>query len=340
MKNSETEGQKKRRGLRVYLPLAGVILVVAAAGFYWYREYSKYISTDDANIDADRVSVSSKILGRITNIYVDEGDTVRKGLLLAEIDSTDLVAQKNQALAMKNQAVSSQLQSEAKYIYDQESIKLLEINSDKAKDDFARAKDQYEGNVIPKEQYDHLKKAFESAQAQLEAAKTQLNVSKAQVSSAAAAVESADAQVGVTTTQLHNTRLYAPSDGIVARRWLLPGDMAQPGQAIYTIYSDQKLWVTIYLEETKLSGVRIDQPAKFTVDAVPHVTFYGKVIFIGSNTAAQFSLIPPNNASGNFTKVTQRVPLKLSIDSTNTGKNPETYHLIAGMSVVAKIIKD
>ena len=340
MNNTEKEQAKKKTKLRVYIPLALVVVGLVIGGWYWYKDYTRYISTDDANIDGDRVSVSSKILGRISNIYAEEGDTVKKNMLLAEIDSTDLVAQKNQAIAMKEQSIAAKLQSEAKYEYDQESIKLQEINFEKAKDDYARAKEQFEGNVIPKEQYDHLKKAYEAAQAQLDAARMQLDVSKAQVASASAAVESAIAQVDVISTQLHNTRLYAPSDGVIAKRWLLPGDVAQPGQAIYTMYSDGKLWVTVYLEETKLAGVRMNQQAKFTVDAVPRVTFYGKVFFIGSNTAAQFSLIPPNNASGNFTKVTQRVPIKISIDRTDTGQNPETYNLIAGMSVIAKIIRN
>jgi membrane fusion protein (multidrug efflux system) len=335
---TETIKKTKRKSLRVYLPVSLVILIVATAAWMWYKEYAKYISTDDAYVDADKVSVSSKILGRIVKLYVDEGDSVKKNQLLAEMDSTDLVAQKNQMIAMKQQAIASSVQAEARYKFDQESIKLLEINLEKASDDYNRAQEQFKGNVITQEQYDHLKKAYQSAQAQLEAAKTQLDVSRAMIASAKASVESAEAQIQVVRIQLKNTKLYAPETGVVAKRWLLPGDIAQPGQSIFTLYTDTKFWVLVYLQETKLEGVSRGQEVMFTIDAFEGVTFYGKVFFIGSNTASQFSLIPPNNASGNFTKVTQRVPIKISIDRAEKG-NINQYRLLAGMSVIVKIIK-
>jgi len=329
----------KRKLLRVYLPVIIVVVAIVIGGLYWYKEYSKYVSTDDAYIDADKVSISPKILGRIVKLYADEGDTVTKNMLLAEIDSTDLLAQKSQALARRQQAVAAKIQAEAKYRYDKESIKLLEINLDKATDDYNRAQEQYKGNVITQEQYDHLKKAHQSAEAQLEAAKTQLDVSKAQVGSAGAAVESADAEIKLIETQLKNTKLYAPDNGVIAKRWLLPGEIAQPGQSIFTLYTDTKYCVLVYLEETKLANVHKGQEAHFTVDAFPGVDFSGNVFYIGSNTASQFSLLPPSNASGNFTKVTQRVPLKISIDKTDAGTPVSQLHLLAGMSVVVKIIK-
>jgi len=160
------------------------------------------------------------------------------------------------------------------------------------------------------------------------------------VGSAEAAVKSASAQIGVIESQLKNTRLYSPTDGIIARRWLLPGDITQAGQSIFTIYNDHKYWVEINLEETKLANIHTGQAAKFTIDAYPGVTFHGKVEYIGSNTASQFSLIPPNNASGNFTKITQRVEIKISIDSVEPGNDLKKYSFLAGMSVVVKIIKD
>jgi membrane fusion protein, multidrug efflux system len=340
MKSNETNGKAKKRGLRIYLPVVLVILLVLAGAYYWYKDYSRFITTEDAYVDANRVSVSAKMLGRVTAIYAKEGDTVSKGQLLAELDSTDLLAQKRQSEAMLLQARAAEVQAEARFKFDQESIKLQEINLEKAQEDFNRAREQYQGNVIPKEQFDHIKKALQSAEAQLEAAKAQLKVSKAQVGSAAATVESADAQIGVIVSQLGNTRLYSPSEGIVAKRWMLPGDIAQPGQSIYTIYEDQRYWVIVNLEETKLSGVYLGQDAKFSIDAFPDAEFYGKVYYIGSSTASQFSLIPPNNASGNFTKITQRVPVKISIDSVDGDRKLADYNFMAGMSAVIKIVRN
>lgn len=339
MEKIKSNSSKKNKSLGVYIPLALVILIVIIGSIWWYKEYSKYISTDDAHVDSDKVSVSSKIIGRISHLYADEGDAVKQGTLIAELDSSDLVAQKLQAIALQAQAEATLNQSDAKFKYDQESLKTLEINLEKTNEDFTRAKEQLAGDVIPKEQYDHAKKAYQSAKAQYDAAKTQLNVSKAQIAGAESSIGSAKAQINVISTQLNNTRLYAPIDGIVAKRWLLPGDITQPGQSIMTITNDNKLWVTVYLEETNLGKIHLNQKVLFTIDAFSDVTFTGKIYSIGSNTASQFSLIPPNNASGNFTKVTQRVPIKVSIDGAGN-KNISNYKLLAGMSAVVKIVKD
>jgi membrane fusion protein (multidrug efflux system) len=213
------------------------------------------------------------------------------------------------------------------------------VSLDKAQEDFDRAKLQFEGNVITKESYDHLKKALEAAQAQYDASKSALDVSKAKIESSSSAIKSAEAQVVLIKTQIKNTKLYAPMSGIVAKRWLLPGDVTSTGQSVFTLTNNKNFRVIIYLEETNIAQLHIGQKAKFTVDAFSGVTFTGKIYNIGSNTASQFSLIPPSNASGNFTKVTQRVPVKISIDATEEGSKISSFRFLAGMSVVVKIIK-
>jgi membrane fusion protein, multidrug efflux system len=331
--------ESKNNRLRVYIPLVIVIIIVLTGAWYWYRDYSMYITSDDAHVDADNVSVGSKIIGRISSLYAKEGDHVKQGMLLADLDSTDLVAQRNQAVAMKMQAQSNYSQSEMKYNSDQAGIKVLEINVEKASEDLARAKKQSEGGVITAEQFDHIRKAFETASAQLDAAKAQLLVSKSMISSSAASVETANAQVRVLDSQLRNTRLFSPADGIIAKRWLLPGDVVQPSQSVFTITMSKNLWVVAYLEETKISEIHEGQDVKFTIDAFPDVKFRGKVFLVGSSTASVFSLIPANNASGNFTKVTQRIPIRISIESTDSKKEVSSFNILSGMSVVIKIIK-
>lgn len=328
-----------KKDWKVYLPLALVVAAIVAGGIYWYIDYSNYLKTDDAYVTSDNVSVSSKILGRITHLYADEGDSVKAGQLLVELDSTDLLAQKKQIVAGKLQTEAGKLQAEAKYAYDSKNINVLKIALEKAKEDFDRAKMQYSGDVITKEQFDHAKKALETAQAQFEASKAQLQVSRTQITSADASIVSADAQIGVVSTQLNNTRLYSPCDGIISKRWLLSGDIAQPGQSVFSVNNNRKFWVLVYLEETKMDGLHIGQQAFYTLDTYPDVTFEGKVFTIGSTTASQFSLIPPSNASGNFTKVTQRVPVKISIDATKEGQKISSFKLMTGMSAVVKIKK-
>ena len=331
---------EKKKNVKVYIPLAIVVMAIISAGIVWYRNYSKFITTDDAHVESDNVSVSPKIMGRIRKVYVQEGDSVKSGMLLAELDSTDLFAQKQQAYAAKAQTEAAKDQAQAKYTYDEENIKVLEVSLSRAKEDFDRAKSQFAGDVITKEQYDHSKKTLETAQAQFTAAKSQLAVSRSQITSSAKAVETSAAQIRVIETQINNTKLYAPIDGIVAKRWLLSGDIVQPGQSIYTVNNNSKFWIIVYLEETKVGTLHLGQNANFEIDAFSNVTFKGKIFSIGSSTASQFSLIPANNASGNFTKVTQRVPIKISIDETEEGENMTKFRFMSGMSSVVKIIKD
>jgi membrane fusion protein, multidrug efflux system len=331
--------ESKKNRLRVFIPLTIVIMAVLAGAWYWYRDYSRYVTTDDAHVDADNVSVSSKIIGRISAVYADEGNIVIKGSLLADIDSSDLVAQRNQAIAFKGQSISNLSQSEVKFTSDQKSIRVLEIGLEKATEDLTRAKSQLDGGVMTTEQFDHIKKGYETASAQLDAAKAQLLVSKSMISSASASVETANAQIKVLDTQLKNTRLYAPADGIIAKRWLLPGDIVQPGQSVFTMTLSKNLWVVAFIEETKVSNIHVGQIVRFYIDAFPGVRFRGKVFLIGSNTASVFSLIPANNASGNFTKVTQRIPVRISIESTDDNKEISSFNILSGMSAVVKIIK-
>jgi membrane fusion protein (multidrug efflux system) len=331
--------QSKNKRLRVYIPLALVIIIVLAGAWYWYKDYSMYITSDDAHVDADNVSVGSKIIGRIASIWAQEGDRVKEGTLLADLDSTDLLAQRNQSVALRAQAEANLTQSEAKFNSDQKSIRVLEISLERASEDMERAKNQSDGGVITKEQFDHIKKAFETASAQLEAAKAQLLVSKSMISSALASVETANAQVKVLDTQLRNTKLYAPADGVIAKRWLLPGDVVQPGQSVFTVTLSKNLWIVTFLEETKISDIHPGQAVRFTIDAFPDIKFNGKVFLIGSSTASVFSLIPANNASGNFTKVTQRIPIRISIESSDKSNDISSFNILSGMSVVVKIIK-
>ena len=329
-----------KKGMGIYIPLILIILITGTAFWYWYSDYTKYISTDDAHIESDNVQIGSKILGRITHLHAVEGDTIRKNTLLVELDSLDLLAQRNQTLALMEQANSQLVQTKARLNFDTQTIKVYEVSNEKAKEDFDRAKIQIAGDVITKEQFDHFRKAWETTQAQLEAAKSQLSVSRAQIESANSAIGLANSQIQVIQTQLTHTRLYAPFDGIIAKRWLLAGDIVQPGQSVFSLTGKTERWVVVYLEETKVSELRLGQTAIYTIDAFGDRIFKGKIFYVGASTAALFSLIPANNASGNFTKVTQRVPVKISIDSDEKGLQIGKLGILPGMSVVVKILKD
>jgi membrane fusion protein (multidrug efflux system) len=294
---------------RIMIPL--VLFIIAAAGIYLYWDvYLRgYVSTDDAYIDGNRMIISSKILGRIVKLEVDEGDTVQKGQLLVGIDDSDLQADKAEA--------------EANIAYAEQNVELAGVSLELARDDFNRADAQYKDNIITVQEHDHAKRA-------LELAKVKYNMAQA-------AIKTDNAALAVINTKLANTQLYAPYDGVVAKRWVIDGDVVSPGQPIFTVFDLQDIWVTANFEETKIASFQVGDSVRISVDAFPDNSYSGVVMFVGAATASQFSLIPPNNASGNFTKVTQRVPVKISIRSDKSDPKDGPAKLIPGMSVVVDI---
>ena len=303
IREEEIESVPIYRKKRILIPLF-IFIIIGAIAWYWYIGHKGYVSTDDAFIDADKATISSKIPGRIINLKFAEGDTIKMGQVLSVLDTSDLKAQEKQFIAATINA--------------NESITLAKVNLEKDKDDFARAQSQYRDNIITKEQYDHSAKALDAAQAEYNISLTKPAMSKAQQE--------------VVKAQLKNSTIYSPIDGVIARKWILEGDVVQQGQPIFTIFDMKNIWITAQFEETRLALVTMGAQVEISVDTYPDINFSGKVIQIGSNTASQFSLIPPNNASGNFTKVTQRVPVKISIDKGNSNVN-----FLPGMSVEVRV---
>lgn len=199
------------------------------------------------------------------------------------------------------------------------SADVASINVDKANEDYLRAEKQFKSAVIPGEQFDHAKKAMELAQAQKEMALAQIGTARA--------------ELDIIKTQLENTLIKAPMDGTVAKRWVLAGDVVQPGQPIFTMY-DNHSWITANFEETKIGIIRPGATVGIAIDAYPGRVFSGKVVRIGNTTGAQFSLIPPNNAAGNFTKITQRVPVRISVEGA---PDAVPSPLLPGLSAFVKI---
>lgn len=296
------------RKKRVLIPLLIVLILAVIAGWNWYANVRDYVSTDDAYIDADRASISSDMPGRIVHLAVHEGDTVKRGQVLVVLDDSNLQAQEEQA--------------KAGLVNAEQGVALSKINLERAREDFQRAEEQFKGKVISKEQFDHAQKTYDAARADYAISLSKVGTSKA--------------QLGVVQTQRQHTTISAPLEGVAAKKWVLEGDVVQPGQPIYSVYDTKELWVTANVEENKLGRIRKNAFVEIAVDAYHGKSFHGKVLQLGGYTAAEFSLIPPNNASGNFTKVTQRVPMKISIENSSPGEHSATP-LLPGMSVEVKI---
>ena len=291
------------RKKKILIPLL-IFIFIGVAAWYWYIGNKGFVSTDDAFIDADKATISSKILGRIVSLKAAEGDTIQMGQVLIQLDTIDLKAQEKQFIAATASA--------------KESITLTKVNLEKAKEDFDRAKSQYKDNIITKEQYDHTSKALDAAQAEYNISLTKPALSKAQQE--------------VIEAQLKNGTIYSPISGVIAKKWVLEGDVIQPGQPVYTIFDSKNIWITAEFEETRVGLIVPGDKVMIFVDTYPDKKFTGKVYQIGSKTASEFSLIPPNNASGNFTKVTQRVPVKILFD-----KVADNISLLPGMSVEVRV---
>ena len=305
--NEAGKKQKKKSKTGSILIAVTLILILFGAAAYWYVEKVGFVSTDDAYIDANKLNLSPQIMGRVVALYADEGAVVRKGELLAALDSSDMKARLNQAVTSLNNV--------------RLGIKLAQVRLEQARINLNRAKIQIKGNVIPRARYDNILKAFQAAKVELEIAKSKIST--------------LNTEIQVIKTELTHTKLYSNISGIIAKRWILTGDVVAPGQSVFTIYNLKNIWVTAMIKETDLNKISLGDTVSIQVDAYPDTKFTGKIFQIGSNTAALFSLIPPSNASGNFTKITQRIPIKISIKPE--GKTALKYGLLPGMSVEIKL---
>lgn len=336
-----TSPANKKTSNKNLIGLIIILTISVIAAFLWWWNYRKYISTDDANLDSFRVNVAARVMAPMLNLYAWEGDTVKAGTLLAELDSTNIKAQLQEAIARRDQMVADLQLDKENLRTATANLQLSEIAFNQAGLNYERAKTQYSGEAIPLEAFQNMEEAYKSARVKVDVAKNQIDVAKAQIAAGEAAITAADASIESVRITLDYYRITAPADGVIAKRWSLPGDIIQPGQTLFTLNQGGDIWVAVYLEETKFQHIRLGQPATFVMDAYPGLTFSGKIFYIGSNAASEFALIPPNNASGNYTKVAQRIPLKVSVDEA-TGKSGKVAmpQLVSGMSATIKIKKE
>ncbi|WP_278623786.1 HlyD family secretion protein [Parabacteroides gordonii] len=321
--------------------LIAILVVAVVIAFLWWWNYRKYITTDDANLDSFRVSVAAQVMAPMLKQYVWEGDTVKAGRVLAELDSSTVVAELQEAVARREQMIANLKLDKENLNTAIKNLSLAEISYHQAEVNFERDKKLYGKEAVSQETFQNTEDIYKSTRIKVEVAKDQIKVSQAQIAAGEAAIASTNAAIESTRVSLGYYRVIAPVDGVIAKRWSLPGDIIQPGQTLFTINEGKDLWVVVYLEETKYRNIRLGQPADFTLDAFPDFMFSGKIFYIGTNTASEFSLIPPSNASGNYTKVAQRIPLKISVDKAMKKKEKVAMpRLVSGMSATVKIIKE
>jgi len=290
--------ERKRPVLIGRIVLAVLLAAGITFGCLWYFHWSRFVGTDDAIIDSNRAAISSKMLGRIKKLAVDEHQKVKAGQLLVQLDDTDLRAQEAQVAASVNMALKS--------------LELARINMERAANDLERIKIQYAMAAVTREDMDHSQKSADAARAQHSIAQAQVGI--------------AQSQLEVIRVQLQNTVISAPFDGVITKRSAMPGEVVQAGQAIFQLYDLSDIWVTANLEETKVGRIHEGQPVEISVDAYPRHPFKGRVTQVAAN------IVPPPFTIGDFTKTTQRVPVKIMINQPL-----DSMLLLPGMSVEVKV---
>jgi membrane fusion protein, multidrug efflux system len=337
--------EPKRRNLLRRHPFlsaaaALLIVVVLVAATRWYIASLAYESTDDAFIDSRPVTISSQVNGAIVDVPVTDNQLVAAGAVLARIDDRDYLANLNQAKAQVDQANASIVNDKAQRAEQQAHISQAAQQVDLAQAALTFAQQQYaryeglaqrQSGTIEQAQNDfsNLQQAqatLHANQAALEAAKQQISVLDAQIQGADGQLEQARASQQQAQTNLSRTTITTPIAGRVTKLTAAKGGYAQVGQALM-MFVPRDMWVTANFKETQLTDMRPGQPVEVTIDAYPGRTFAAHVDSIQAGSGTVFSLLPAENATGNFVKVLQRVPVKIVFD-----RRPDVY-IGPGMSV-------
>ncbi len=320
------------------------ILIGAGLWFWRYETHGKYLqSTNDAYVQSDAIVVSPKVGGYVDQVYVIDNQQVHAGDPLVRIDPRDYQAQAEQyraqvdVAAANAQGVRAQI-SEQQATINQSQAQLAVATSalQFARSQTARYTPLAATGAETGEKLAQLRDQEKQAKAQVDAARAavtnaqrRIGTLQAQIGQAQSQGRAAEAQLSAANVNLGSTIVRASSDGRVGDKSVQLGQYVQPGLRMMSIVPVQKLYVSANFKETQLGLMRVGQPVTVKVDALDGVKVIGRVESISPGTGAQFSLLPPQNATGNFTKIVQRVPVRVAIDV-----GPETRRLLVpGMSV-------
>ena len=338
------------------------LIVLVVLTILFFNNARKFQSTDDAYIDTHIVHLAPQIAGRVQGVYVNDNALVGTGQLLVQIDPIDqdqrvaqAVAQRAQAVATRDQSVAQRLQALAAIVSQTETFKQYAAQvpgteaqaAASAKDD-ARYRELVRVNrqAVSQQQLDNAaaqarqtasqaqasRKQRDAAAAQVAQSQTQVAASDAAIRGADAQIAAADAQLASANTQAGYARIVAPIVGHVARKNVQIGSYVQAGQEVMSVVPTQ-LWVTANFKETQLKNMRVGQHVDIKVDAYPDYKFHGHVDSVQRGAGQAFAVLPSENATGNFVKVVQRVPVKIIIDNLDDLHHP----LGPGMSVEPKV---
>jgi membrane fusion protein (multidrug efflux system) len=337
--------------------IIGIIAVVLVIALIWGIKtflYSRgHETTDNAQVDGHIVPVLAKVGGYVTAVLVQDNDSVRSGQTLVRIDDAEYkvrVAQAEADLAAAQSTAGGRQftgQSQAavatatgnRFAADAQ-IQAALANQQKANADLARMRDLVSKQIVSAQQLDAAQAAAAAAAADVESLQRQAAAAGGAVQNAQAGVRLAQARLQAEQAALDNAKLQlsytdvqAPETGTISKKQVEVGQLVQPGQTMMSIVADTGTWVSANFKETQLNKMVVGQPVAFEVDAYPGCEAEGKVQSLSGATGARFALLPPDNATGNFTKVVQRLPVRIAVTKGCGTSRP----LRPGMSVVAHV---
>jgi membrane fusion protein (multidrug efflux system) len=343
-KSGSNPSPKNNRRFRVVLAVAGALAVVALT-YAYIKFVAPYESTDDAFIEGDATPIAPQVAGQVVQLLVSDNQEVKQGEVLVRIDAREYQAKADQARANLEAAKGRLEQANAQYTVDQAKVEQEKANviaaEAESKDAEADSKRyQAVGDIaVSKSQLDLADTQAKSTAAEVDAARSkefaaeaQAKLDQAHIGTAAAEIEGDEAADRQAELDLSYTEVTAPVAGFITHRTVDNGAYVQAGQNLLAVMPRQ-VWIVANFKETQLKHMRPGQPVEVRVDAYPQAKFQGHVDSIQAGTGARFSLLPPENATGNYVKVVQRVPVKIVLDEIPGA----AYVLGAGMSAEPKV---
>jgi membrane fusion protein (multidrug efflux system) len=341
-----TQTRKGKRVILIGLALVALIGVAVWAGHWWL--VGRFIeSTDDAYLTADSVTVAPKVGGYVTDVFVADNQPVQIGQPLVRLDTRQYQAALDQANATIGarhadiEHVEAQLtQQRANIAQSAAQEEVARVNLRHAQDEVARYTPLVATGAETAERLSELKSSRDQAQANLaanraatESARSQIGALTAQLGQARAQLEAARASAAQSQLDLEHTVIRSSIAGRVGDRSVRVGQFVQPGTRMLSVVPVQDTYLTANFKETQVGRMRVGQPVEISVDALSGHTLHGVVDSFAPGTGSQFALLPAENATGNFTKIVQRVPVRIRLET-----GPQTHKvLLPGMSVIAKV---
>ncbi|MCZ4224114.1 HlyD family secretion protein [Pedobacter rhodius] len=339
--------EKKKKNIVVPIILGVLLIIGIIFGITEWNYYSKHVDTDDAQIDGDISPVVARVGGYVKDINFEENTHVGEGQILVKLDDNDYKVKLEQAQSGQKGASAGVGVAQSQIIATQANTSTAKANVAAAKvklnlanKDYARYANLVKDGSITQQAFDQAKATQESAQAAYQAAVDQYNAAVKQVGTTQSqlavssnVISQRQSDIDFAKLQLSYTDIKAPASGIVSKKNVQKGQLVQPGQSLFSIVNDGSIYVTANFKETQLEKIKSGSKVEIEVDAYPEEKIQGEVYNFSPITGAKGSLLPPDNATGNFVKVVQRIPVKIKIHPSKE----MLAKLRPGMSVKASV---